>query len=152
MLGLRTAHTVEKTQLQTEDYLVQLQVACGRGVSCPPRRNFHLDSGWFVGCPVALGVKNSPANAGDNRDMGLISGLGRSPGGGHDNPLQYSCLENPMDRGAWWATVHGLHRIGHNRSELAWMHACIGVVGNQPEEPRLHQGTMSGWRFQLGNE
>ena len=46
----------------------------------------------------------------------------------------------------------GLHRIGHNRSELAWMHACIGVVGNQPEEPHLHQGTMSGWRFQLGKE
>ena len=114
MLGLRTAHTVEKTQLQTEEYLVQLQVACGRGVSCPPQWNFHLDSGWFVGCPVALGVKNSPANAGDNRDMGLISGLGRSPGGGHDHPLQHSCLENPMDRGAWWATVHG---VTQNRTQ-----------------------------------
>ena len=41
-------------------------------------------------------------------DTGLIPGLGRSPGGGHGNPLQYSCLENPMDRGAWWATVHGV--------------------------------------------
>ena len=51
-------------------------------------------------------VKNPPANAGDMRDMGSIPGSGRSPGGGHDNPLQYSCLENPMDRGAWWATVH----------------------------------------------
>ena len=40
--------------------------------------------------------------------MGLIPGLGRSPGGGYDNPLQYPCLENPMDRGAWWATVHGV--------------------------------------------
>ena len=48
---------------------------------------------------VALVIKNLPANAGD-------PGLGRSPGGGHSNPLQYSCLENPMDRGAWWATVH----------------------------------------------
>ena len=43
-------------------------------------------------------------------DPGLIPGSGRSPGGGHDNPLQYSCLENPMDRGAWWATVHGVSK------------------------------------------
>ena len=50
-------------------------------------------------------VKNLPANAGDMR---LIHGSGRSPGGGHGNPLQYSCLENPMDRGAWWATVCGV--------------------------------------------
>jgi len=54
------------------------------------------------------GVKNLPANAGDMRDAGCIPGLGRSPGGGHDNPVQYSGLENPMDRGAWWATVHGV--------------------------------------------
>ena len=50
--------------------------------------------------------KNPPADAGDRRDMGSIPGSGRSPGGGHRNPLQYSCLENPMDRGAWWGTVH----------------------------------------------
>ena len=49
-------------------------------------------------------VKNPPANAGDIRDMGSIPGLGRSPGGGHGNPLQYSCLDNPMDGGVWWAT------------------------------------------------
>ena len=53
-------------------------------------------------------VKNLPTNAGDVRDANLIPGLGRSPGGGHDNPFQYSCLENSMDRGAWWATVHGV--------------------------------------------
>ena len=46
------------------------------------------------------------ASAGDIRDVGLIPGFGRSPGGEHGNPLQYSCLENPMDRGAWWAIVH----------------------------------------------
>ena len=51
-------------------------------------------------------VKNSPANAGDIRDTGSIPGSGRSPGGGHGNPLQYSCLQNPMDRGAWWAAIH----------------------------------------------
>ena len=54
---------------------------------------------------VVLVVKNPPANAGDSRDAGSISGSGRSPGGGYDNLLQYSCLENPMDRGAWRATV-----------------------------------------------
>ena len=56
-------------------------------------------------------VKNPPANAGDIRDMGLIPGSGRLPGGGNDNPLQYSCLENPMDRGAWQATVHGVTEL-----------------------------------------
>ena len=55
---------------------------------------------------VALVVKNPLANAGDVRDAGLIPGSGRSPGGGPGNPFQYSCLENPMDRGTWWATVH----------------------------------------------
>ena len=53
-------------------------------------------------------VKNSPANAEDVRDTGLILGSGRSPGGGHGNPLQYSCLENSMDGVAWWATVQGV--------------------------------------------
>ena len=55
-------------------------------------------------------VKNPPANAGDTGDVGSISGLGRCPGGGHGNPLQHSCWENPMDRGAWWATVHGVNK------------------------------------------
>jgi len=51
-------------------------------------------------------VKNPPANTGDVRDSGSIPGLGKSPGGGHCNPLQYSCLENPTDRGAWWVKGH----------------------------------------------
>ena len=55
---------------------------------------------------VAVVVKNLPANAGDIRDTDLTPGSGRSPGGGHGNPLQHSCLENPVDRGAWRATVH----------------------------------------------
>ena len=53
-------------------------------------------------------VKNPPANAGDGRDLGSIPGSGRSPGEGNGNPLQYSCLENSMDRGVWQATVHGV--------------------------------------------
>ena len=60
------------------------------------------------GVPVAPGVKNSLANAEDTRDAGSIHGLGRSPGVGSGNPLQYSCLGNPMERGAWRATVHGV--------------------------------------------
>ena len=52
-------------------------------------------------------VKNPPANAGDTKDVGSIPGWGRYPGEGNDNPLQYSCWENSMDRGNWWATVHG---------------------------------------------
>ena len=64
---------------------------------------------------AALVVKDLPANAGDTRDMGSTPGLGRSPEGGHDNPLQYSCLENPMDRGAWRATVH---RVTKNWTKL----------------------------------
>ena len=52
------------------------------------------------------GTGNLPANDGDTGDIGSVHGVGRSPGGGNGNPLQYSCLENSMDRGAWWATVH----------------------------------------------
>ena len=63
-------------------------------------------------------VKNLPANT---RDMGSIPGLGRSPGKGDGNLLQYSYLGNPMDRGAWWATVHGIIRVGYDRAmEHAW--------------------------------
>ena len=81
---------------------------------------------------VALEVKNLPANVGDIGDMGLIFELGRFPGGGNGNPLQYSCLENPMDRGAWQATVHRVansqtrlkqlssHRYKHSTDALLW--------------------------------
>ena len=57
---------------------------------------------------VALVVKDPPANARDIRDTGSVPGSGRSPGGGHGNPLQYSCLENPMDRGVWQVAVHSI--------------------------------------------
>ena len=61
-----------------------------------------------LGFPGGSVIKNLPANAGDIRDSGSIRGLGRSPGGGNVNPLQKSCLKNPMDKGAWRATVHGV--------------------------------------------
>ena len=64
---------------------------------------------------MALEVKNPPANAGDVRDVGSIPGSGRSPGGEHGNPLQYSCLENPMDSGTWQDIVHG---VAQSRTRL----------------------------------
>ena len=66
-------------------------------------------------------VKNPPASAGDTRDVGSIPGLGRSSGGENGNPLQYSCLENPMDRGVWWVTVHEVAKSQTQLSE----HICI---------------------------
>ena len=71
---------------------------------------------------MVLVVKNPPANAGDIRDMDSIPGLGRSPGGGHGNLLQYSCLENPMDRAAWWVTIHGVTKSRTQLKQLN-MHA-----------------------------
>ena len=60
---------------------------------------------------MALGVKNSPTNAGNIRDLGSVPGLGRSPGGGHGNLLQHSCLENLIDKGAWQATDHRVAKL-----------------------------------------
>ena len=78
----------------------------------------------FMCSPVALVVKNLPANAGTTRNKGLISGWGRSPRGGHGSPLQFSCLENLMGKGAGWATVH---RTAKSRILLKQLniHACM---------------------------
>ena len=73
-------------------------------------------------------VKNLPVNAGDIRDLGSIPGLGRSPGGGHSNLLQYSCLENPKNRGAWRAIVHRVSK-SQTRLERLSMHAPSEGVG-----------------------
>ena len=69
-------------------------------------------------------VKNLPANAGDIKDPGSVLGLGRSPGGGHGSPRQCSCLESPVDRGAWWAAVHG---VGKSQTRLVTEHECMHV-------------------------
>ena len=74
---------------------------------------------------VVLVIKIPPANAGDIRSMGSILGWERSPGGGHGNSLQYSCLENPMDRGAWWVQSMGSQRDRHNWSDLAHISTYI---------------------------
>ena len=91
---------------------------------------FFLPFGYpclFLGLPGWLSGKKKKkkkipaANAGDTGDVGSIPGSGRSPGGGDGNPLQDSCLENPMDRGAWWATVHGWQRVGQNHAHTHFL-------------------------------
>ena len=108
------------------------------------------------GSPVAQRW-NLPASAGDGRDSGSIPGLGRSPGGGNGNLLQYYCLENPMDRGPWWTTA-GSHRVTRSRTRLTelpnkvlgdWVlpsrHLRASVAGLRSEgrlqRPRCHTGT-----------
>ena len=86
-------------------------------------------------------VKNPPVNAGD---VGLTPGLGRSPGVGNGNPLQFSCLGNSMDRGAWRATVHGAAknqaRLGSHRKTSEKQLAQTRVVGNQPKDKLVELG------------
>ena len=109
---------VSKSLSRMQDILIAVHlgilISQGRGfhllIDNPSELLVHLRRPFQV---VQL-VKNLPVNAGDTRDAGSSPGLGRSPGVGNGNLPQYSCLENSMDRGAWWATVHGLQRIGHN--------------------------------------
>ena len=75
---------------------------------------------------MALIVKNPLANAGDIRDVGLIPGSGRCTGVGNGYPLQYSCLENSMDKGAWWATVHGVTK--------SWTRLSNFTIGSRSED------------------
>ena len=86
-------------------------------------------------------VKNPPVNAGD---MGLTPGLGRSTGGGHGKPFRYSCLGNPMDTEAWWATVHGVAknqtRLSAHRQTSEKHLAQTQVVGNQPKDKLVELG------------
>ena len=103
-----------------------------------PCRGRRID---YVAFQVVLVVKNPPANAGNLRDMGLIPRSGSSRGGGNGNPLQYSCLENLVDRGAWWATVHGVAK-SWTRLRLLSMHARTSVLFSiESPEPRTVPGT-----------
>ena len=77
-----------------------------------------LTNGLGKGLTHGSVAKTPPANAGDIGDTGLISGLGRSSGAGHGYPFPYSCLENPMDRGTWWTTVHG---VAKSQTQLKWL-------------------------------
>ena len=87
----------------------------------------------YKGFPGGSMVKNLPANAGDTGNEGLIPGLGKSPGEGNGNPLQYSCLENPMDRGAWQAAVHGVEKSRSRLSTHAFFSLSEGPGGNNPQ-------------------
>ena len=112
--------------------------------------HFFLHSVLFKGFLGGAVVKNPPANSGD---LELIPGSGRSPGEGNGDPLQYSCLENPMDAGAWWITVHG----GHKESDTT-EHACtyfskpgcsaffliLQLFSVLPKFPFLHNGGQRG--------
>ena len=95
---------------------------------------------------VALVVKNPPANARDAKDVGLIPGLGGSSGEGNGNPFQYSCVENSMDRGAWWATVHGVTRVRHDWSNLVHRTCPFSFL---PCQLIPHQGRRGGWLVPL---
>ena len=80
-----------------------------------------LNSKFYYASQVALVEKDPPANAGDAKVVGSIPGWGRSPGEGNGNLLQYSCLENSMNRGAWWTTIHG---VAKSQAQLSnWTHA-----------------------------
>ena len=111
---------------RTRDSLHSLQIP--QFSSLEPCISTEFSEGLFLtrASLVALVVKNPPTNAGDLKDMVLIPGLGRSPGGENGNPLQYSCLENSMDRGAWQATVQGVAKV---RTRLS-MHKLPSNVFN----------------------
>ena len=111
----------------------------GKVTSTRYRRNWHhyiLQLCWAS--QVVIAVKNPLANAGNKRDLGLILGSGRSPGGGNGNPLQYSCLENLMNRVAWQATVHGVTK---GQTQLKWLSIMHDIwlahwlTGKPVEEP-----------------
>ena len=87
--------------------------------------DFHHSNRCVVGFPAGSDSKESACNSGD---LYLIPGLGRSPEEGNGNPLQYSCLENPMRRGAWEAIVHGVTRFGHDLATIPPPWACFTVV------------------------
>ena len=87
---------------------------------------------------VTPGVKNLPANAGDRRDVGLIPGWGRSPGGGHGNPLQYSYLKNPMDRGAWWVTVQGVAKSRTRLNDFYFTGRTLSTCAHLPVSSKRH--------------
>ena len=90
-------------------------------------------------------VKNLPANVGDTEDTAWIPGLRRSPEGGNGNPLQYSCLENPTDRGTWWATVHGIRKshtteygMTHNMYDTYYI-TCESILATKAENQAVSE-------------
>ena len=96
---------------------------------------FHLAICFYKrASQVGLVAKILPANVGDIRDAGSIPGSGRTPGGGHGNLVQYSRLEDPMDRGTWWVTVHGVAKNRTRLNRLSMHTSPAEVMGNKFEE------------------
>ena len=100
-----------------------------------------------MGFPGGSEVKASACNAGD---LGLIPGSGRSPGEGNGSPLQYSCLENPMDGGAWWATVHGVTKSRTRLSDFTHSTPSGGSVMKNPPANARDMSSIPGWGRSLG--
>ena len=100
-----TVHRVTKTQLSALSFFIML-----RNNNSYLSVIYHFRLNVHSHFPGGPSLKNLPASARDIRDVGSIPGLGKSPGEGNGNPFQYSCLENPMDREDWWATVHGVSK------------------------------------------
>ena len=105
-------------------------------------RSGTLETFWFYllilcgrASQVALVVKNPPANEGDIRDAGSIPESGRPPGRGHGNPLQYPCLENPTERGAWWVAVHSVTKNAAAKSLQLCLTLCDPIDGSPPGSP-----------------
>ena len=96
---------------------------------------------------MALVVKNLPANAGGTRDTGLFPGLGRSPGEGNGNPLQYSCLENHKDGGAWQARVHGITKNQTRLSDFTFQYPRDGLPEGILQPPLAEACYISGQEF-----
>ena len=96
----------------------------------------------ILGIPGGTVVKNLPAKAGDPRDVGSILGSERSPGVGNGNPLQYSCLRNPMHRGACWVTVHGVAESDTSKCTHTHTHTmyCQGMEKSQGREKAVDSG------------
>ena len=124
-------HNQRETAVQHRE--LQL-VLCGdlNGKEIQKRVNICIH---IANSQVMLVVKNPPANAGDTRNMGQIPGSRRFPGGGNGNPLQYSCLENSMGRGAWWSEVHGamneqLNTYKHTHTKHTVNSPCCTVENN----------------------
>ena len=108
-----------------------------------------------IGFPWLLSDKDSTCNAGDIEDVGPLPGLGRSPGGGNVNPLQYSRLENPMDWEAWWAAVHGVVRSQTRLSDFTFtfFHICYVVITDPLQwlsEEGGREGRMVWWESYTG--
>ena len=95
-------------------------------------------------------VQNPLASAGDARDVGLIPGLGRSPGEGSGTPLQYSCLEDPMDGGAWWAAVHGVSKSRTRLSDFTFTFHFHALEKEMAPTPVFLPGESHGWRSLVG--